>query len=135
MVSLALLLLLAGAEKPKVEFKANPQIASLGIGPRSAVTVMFRLSIKDAGNEDLYCPKLEWEWEDDTRATEESDCVPFAEAQKSDHERSWSKSHQFWEPGDHTIRVRLYKGDRLVRTLETKVQVTGEATPARYRER
>jgi hypothetical protein len=31
--------------------------------------------------------------------------------------------------------VRLYKGDRLVRTLETKVQVTGEATPARYRER
>jgi len=135
MGSLALLILLAGAEKPKVELKANPRFATLGIGPRSAVTVMFRLSIKDAGNEDLYCPKLEWEWEDDTRATEESDCVPFEQAQKPDHEKSWSKSHQFWEPGEHTIRVRLYKGDRLIRTLETKVEVTGEATPGRFRER
>jgi hypothetical protein len=138
MGSLALLILLAGAEKaekPKVELKASPQIANLGIGPRASATVRFRLSIKDAGNEDLYCPKLEWEWEDDTRATEESDCVPFEQAQKSDHEKSWTKSHQFWEPGEHTIRVRLYKGDRLIRTLETKVQVTGEATPGRFRER
>jgi hypothetical protein len=135
MVSLALLLLLAGAEKPKVELKASPAIAQLGIGSRASATVRFRLFIKDAGNEDLYCPKLEWEWEDDTRATEESDCVPFAEAQKQDHEKSWTKSHTFWEPGDHTIRVRLYKGDRLIRTLETKVQITGEATPSRFRER
>src|SRR5262245_28618683 len=137
MVPLLLSLLLAGAEKPKpkVEFKPSQRLAQLGLPPRSSVTVLFRLSIKDGGSEDYYCPKLEWEWEDDTRATEESDCPPFAEAQKSDHEKSWSKSHTFWEPGEHTIRVHLYKGDRLIKTLDTKVEVQGEATPSRYRER
>jgi hypothetical protein len=135
MASLALLLLLAGAEKPKVELKPSPQITSLGIGPRASATVRFRLSVKDAGNEDYYCPKVEWEWEDETRATEDSDCPPFDKAQKQDHEKSWTKSHQFWEPGNHVIRVRLYKGDRLIKTLETKVEITGEATPGRFRER
>jgi len=134
MTSLALVLFLAAA-KPQIDLKATPAIAMLGVGSRSSVTVRFRLSIKDAGNEDLYCPRLEWEWEDDTRASEEADCPPFAEAQKQDHEKSWTKSHQFWEPGNHTVKVRLYKGDRLIRTVETKVEVTGESTPTRFRER
>lgn len=134
MTSLALFLLLA-ANKPKVELKANPQLAVLGIGPRSAATVRFRLSVKDGGNEDYYCPRIEWEWEDDTRATEESDCPPFDQAQPPDHEKSWTKSRQFWEPGNHTVKVRLYKGDKLIRTIDTKVEVTGEATPGRFRER
>jgi hypothetical protein len=134
MATLALFVLLA-ANKPQVELKPSPQMAVLGVGPRSSATVRFRLSVKDAGNEDYYCPKVEWEWEDGTRATEEADCPAFDQAQPPDHAKSWTKSHQFWEPGDHTVKVRLYKGDRLVRTLEAKVQVTGEATPARYRER
>jgi hypothetical protein len=135
MVTLALFVLLAAAEKPKVELKPSPAMAMLGVGPRSSATVRFRLAIKDAGNEDYYCPKVEWEWEDGTRATEEADCPAFDSAQKQDHEKSWTKSHQFWEPGEHKITVRLYKGDRLIRTLDTKVEVSGEATPARYRER
>lgn len=134
MTSLALALLLA-ANKPQVDLKPSPSMAMLGIGPRSSVTVRFRLSVKDAGNEDYYCPRLEWEWEDGTRATEESDCPAFDQAQKQDHEKSWTKSHQFWEPGNHTVKVRLYKGDRLIRTLDAKVEVSGEATPSRFRER
>jgi hypothetical protein len=137
MASLLLLLLLAGADKPKpkIELKASPRLAQLGMPPRASATVMFRLSVKDGGHEDYYCPRVEWEWEDDTRATEESDCPPFAEAQKADHEKSWSRSHVFWEPGEHTIKVHLYKGDRLIKTLDTRVEVTGEAIPSRYRER
>jgi hypothetical protein len=135
MVPLALLLLLAAPAKPKVELKPSPQMATLGVGPRSAATVRFRLSVKDAGNEDYYCPRLEWEWEDGTYSSEESDCPSFDTAQPQDHERSWTRSRQFWEPGNHTIKVRLYKADRLIRTIEAKVDITGEATPARYRER
>lgn len=134
MTSLALALLLA-ANRPQVDLKPSPQLAVLGIGPRASATVRFRLSVKDAGNEDYYCPRVEWEWEDGTRATEESDCPAFDRAQKQDHEKSWTKSHQFWEPGNHTVKVRLYKGDRLIRTLDAKVEVTGEATPSRFRER
>ena len=67
MTSLALVLFLASeSAKPKVEFKANPQFAMLGIGPRASATVRFRLSIKDGGDENYYCPRLEWEWEDGT---------------------------------------------------------------------
>src|SRR5262245_33900489 len=133
MVSLALAVLLAAPadkpSKPKVDLKVSPPMAMLGVGPRSSATVTFRLSIKDGGKEELYCPRLEWEWEDATLSTEESDCPPFEQAQPRDHERTWSRSRQFWEPGQHTIKVRLYKGDRLVRTVEGKVEVTGEATP------
>lgn len=136
MTSLALLLLMASEPaKPKVELKVNPQFAMLGIGPRAFATVHFRLSVKDAGVEDYYCPRIEWEWDDGTKGTEESDCPPFATAQKEDHERSWNKSRQFWEPGNHVVKVRMYKGDRLIRTIDAKVEVSGEATPGRFRER
>jgi len=134
MTSLALVLLLA-AGKPKVELKPTPQFALLGIGSRASATVRFRLSVKDAGNEDFYCPRVEWEWEDGTRSEEESDCPEFASAAPADHDKSWTKSHAFWEPGSHVIRARLYKGDRLIRTIETKVEVSGESVPGKYRER
>jgi hypothetical protein len=123
------------ATKPKVELKANPQFAMLSVGPSASATIRFRLSVKDGGDEDYYCPRLEWEWEDLTTSSEESDCPPFADAQPQDHERSWTKSHQFREPGEHTIRVRLYKGERVIRALDTKVEISGEAVPGRYRER
>ena len=136
MTSLALVLLLASEPaKPKVELKANPQFAMLGVGPRAFATIRFRLSVKDGGDENYYCPRIEWEWEDDTIATEESDCPPFESAEKEDHERTWTKSRQFWEPGNHLIKAKLYKGDKLIRTLEAKVEVSGEATPGRFRER
>lgn len=136
MTSLALVLFLASPPaKPKVELKASPPFAMLGVGPRSSATIRFRLSVKDGGDENYYCPRLEWEWEDDTRATEESDCPAFESAQKEDHERTWIKSRQFWEPGSHVIKVKLYKGDRLIRTLDAKVEISGEATPGRFRER
>ena len=123
------------ASKPKAELKASPQFAMLSVGPSASATIRFRLTVKDGGDEDYYCPRLEWEWEDETNSTEESDCPPFEAAQPQDHERSWTKSHQFREPGEHTIRVRLYKGDRLIRTLDTKVEIRGEAVPGRFRER
>jgi hypothetical protein len=128
------LLFAADQPKPKVELKATPALAMLGVGPRNFATVRFRLSIKDGGDENYYCPRVEWEWEDDTKATEESDCPDFESATKEDHERSWTKSRQFWEPGQHVIRAKLYKGDRLIRTIETKVEVSGESTPGRYRQ-
>jgi hypothetical protein len=31
--------------------------------------------------------------------------------------------------------VKVYKGDRLIKTLEGKVEISGEATPGRFRER
>jgi len=136
MTSLALVLFLASEPvKPKVELKVNPAFAMLGVGPRASATVRFRLSVKDGGDENYYCPRIEWEWEDGTKGTEESDCPAFELAQKEDNERTWNKSHQYWEHGNQVVKVREYKGDRLIRTLDAKVEVGGEATPGRFRER
>jgi hypothetical protein len=33
------------------------------------------------------------------------------------------------------VKVRVYKGKRLIKTVEGKVEVSGEATPGRFRER
>jgi hypothetical protein len=33
------------------------------------------------------------------------------------------------------VKVKMYKGKRLIRTMEAKVEVSGEATPGRFRER
>jgi hypothetical protein len=132
---LALLVLLAGGSgKPKVELKASPAMAVLPSGPRPAI-VSFKLTIKHGGNEDFYCPKLEWRWQDDTTSVEESDCPPFEQASPGDQQRTWTRARQFWEPGEHRISVRLYKGDRLIRTIDTRVEVSGEAVPGRFRER
>jgi len=137
MSSLALVLFLASsatAAKPKVELKVNPQFAMLGIGPHATATVHFRLSVKDGGDENYYCPRIEWEWEDGTIGTEESDCPPFETATKDDHDRVWSKTREFWEPGNHVVKVKLYKGTKLVRTIDAKVEVSGESTPGAYRQ-
>jgi len=134
---LALVLLFAASDssKVKVELKATPQFAMLSVGPHATATVRFRLSVKDGGDENYYCPRLEWEWEDQTTSSEESDCPAFESAQKEDHEKVWTKSRTFWEPGQHIIKVRLFKGDRVIRSVETKVEISGESTPGRFRER
>jgi hypothetical protein len=131
MGGLLALLLLAGAPKPDVELKATPSMAMLPLG--RAATVRLQVRIKDKGNEDYYCPRLEWEWEDGTMSTEESDCPPCEEAQPKDHERTWSRSRQFWEPGRQTVTVRLFKGDKVVRVLHVDVEIRGEATPGYLR--
>jgi hypothetical protein len=133
--ALLLLVLAAGNPgKPEIELKAMPSMVILPVGGRAA-TVRFRLTIKDGGQEDYYCPRVEWEWEDDTRSDEESDCPPFDQADKTDHEKVLRRSRQFWEPGRHVIKARLYKGDRVVRVISTTVEVRGDGVPGHLRQR
>ncbi len=131
---LTLFLLLASAKEPKVELQPSPRVTLLP-GGTHAVTVRFRLRVSDGGKEDYYCPRVEWEWEDGTRSSEESDCPPFDQAAPADHERTWTHSRQYWDAGQHVAIVRLYKGDRMVRKVETSVDVRGESVPDEFRER
>ena len=135
MSSLALVLFLASTSaKPKVEIKVNPPFAMLGIGAHATAMVRFRLSVKDGGDEDYYCPRIEWEWEDGTKGNEESDCPTCETDAKEDHERVGNKSRECWDPGSHVVKVKLYKGTKLVRTIDAKVEVSGESTPGAYRQ-
>jgi len=121
-----LLALLAGASapKPKVELKPLQRITNLPAG-RCEATVVFKLRIEDGGVEDYYCPRVVWEWEDGAQSSEESDCVPFDQAAKEDHVRTWTKSHSFHASGTHPVRVTLCRASKKVRVVDTSATITG----------
>jgi len=125
-IAAVLLALLAGASapKPKVELKPLQRITNLAAG-RCEATVVFKLRVEDAGAEDYYCPRVVWEWEDGAQSSEESDCVPFDQAAKEDHVRTWTKSHSFHASGTHTVRVTLCRASRKVRVVDTSATITG----------
>lgn len=125
-IAVVVLVLLAGASapKPKVELKPLQRITNLAAGRCEAV-VVFKLRVDDAGAEDYYCPKVVWEWEDGAQSMEESDCVPFDQAAKEDHVRTWTKSHSFHASGTHSVRATLCRASRKVRVVDASVIITG----------
>ena len=131
---LALFLLFGASKDAKVELQPTPRVAMMPGGTHAAV-VRFRLRVSDGGKEDYYCPRVEWEWDDGTKSSEESDCPPFEQATAPDHERIWSHTREYWDAGQHLVTVRIFKGDRLVRKVETTVDIRGETVPENFRER
>jgi hypothetical protein len=129
LVSLALV---AGG-KPLVKLEPSRRIVTLPAAPES-VQVTYRLLVDDGGDQDYYCPRVEWEWEDGTRSSAESDCPPFEDGESRHHRRTWRRERVYWEPGLYGVCVRLYKADRMVRIVETRVEVRGEAAPVGLRE-
>jgi hypothetical protein len=127
-----LALLAAGSAKPKVEFKPLQRIANLPAG-RCQTSVVFKLTVNDGGSEDYYCPKVVFEWEDGTQSSEESDCVPFAQAAKEDHAKTWTKSHSFSSLGTYTVRAHLCQASRKIRVIETTATILGAETCPGYR--
>jgi hypothetical protein len=125
-IAAVMLALLAGASapKPKVELKPLQRITNLAPGRCEAV-VVFKLRVEDAGAEDYYCPRVVWEWEDGAQSMEESDCVPFDQAPKEDHVRTWTKSHSFHASGTHRVRVTLCRASRKVRVVDASATITG----------
>ena len=103
-----LMALLAGASatKPTVEFKPLRKMTQLPVGSCDA-EVLFSLRVFDGGAEDYYCPKVVFEWEDGSRSIEESDCVPFEQAEPADHRRSWTRSRKFQGSGNFSVQAHL----------------------------
>jgi len=120
----ALAVLALAAAAPKVDLRPIKTFSTLIIG-HCSVDVVLKLAIEDHNVEDYYCPRVEWEWEDGTRSTEEADCEPFESARPEDHRKTWTRSWGAKTAGTHVVKVRLYKGDKLVRIIQTQVRVVG----------
>src|SRR5262249_27033606 len=117
-------LLALAAASPKVELRPLKSLTNLGVG-QCSVDVDLKLTIEDRGVEDYYCPRVEWEWEDGAGCGEEAGCVPLGSARPEDHRQTWTRSWGARAAGTHVVKVRLYKGDRVVRIVETQVRVVG----------
>ena len=113
-----------GGKKPSLSLKATP---SVSFAPARVVLVA---ELKGGPNdfEDFYCPTLEWEWGDLTTSTAEADCEPYA-AGKSEIKRRYTVEHRFKNSGAFRILLRLKKGDKVVGSANTTIQVRAGLGP------
>jgi hypothetical protein len=72
--------------------------------------------------EEFYCPTVEWEWGDFTSSTVEADCDPY-EPGKSAIKRRYTVEHRFKNPGAFKIILRLKKGNKIVASANSQIQV------------
>ena len=107
-----------GNKKPSLSLKATPAVS---FAPARIVVVA---EVKGGANdfEEFYCPTVEWEWGDLTTSTSETDCTPY-EAGKSEIKRRYTVEHRYKNPGGFRIMIRLKKGDKIVASANTLIQV------------
>jgi hypothetical protein len=107
-----------GNKKPSLSLKATPAVS---FAPARIVVVA---EVKGGANdfEEFYCPTVEWEWGDLTTSTSEADCTPY-EPGKSEIKRRYTVEHRYKNPGGFRIMLKLKKGDRVVASANTLVQV------------
>ena len=107
-----------GNKKPSLSLKATPAVS---FAPARVVVVA---EVKGGANdfEEFYCPTVEWEWGDLTTSTAEADCEPYAVG-KSEIKRRYTVEHRYKNPGGFRIVLRLKKGNKIIATANTLVQV------------
>ena len=116
-------------KKPSISLRANPPI---GFSP---LRVVITAEVKGGANdyEDFYCASVEWDWGDDTKSENESDCDPY-EAGKSEIKRRYVQEHTFRSPttdpsgaptGPTQFRVRfnLKQKNKVVGSGQTVVEL------------
>ncbi|MCL4821922.1 MAG: hypothetical protein KJ067_22575 [Vicinamibacteria bacterium] len=110
-LSAAPVVLAAAAEKakrPKLEVRVLPRF---GFSPLNALAIAELKGGDD--HEDLYCPEIEWEWDDGGRSVTEPDC-PAYEAGVTKIERRFSAEHLFKRAGNYQVKVTLRRnGDQV----------------------
>ena len=119
-----LLALEQGNKKPSLSLKATP---SVSFAP-SRVVVVAELKGGSNDSEEFYCPSIEWEWGDFTTSTAEADCEPY-EPGKSEIKRRYTVEHRFKNSGSYKILVRLKRGDKVIASANTMIQVRAGLGP------
>ena len=104
-------------KKPSLSLKATPAVSF------APARIVLLAEVKGGGElESFYCPSVEWEWGDGTTSSAETDCAPFEEG-KSQIKRRYSVDHQYKNPGQFRVVLRLKKGDKVSAMANTNIQV------------
>ena len=108
----------ADKSKPSISVRANP---ATGFAPmRVVLTAELKGGVDDYA--DFYCPSVEWNWGDDTRAESKTDCDPY-EAGKSEIKRRYIIDRRFETPGNYRVEFRIKQKDKVVGGGSTTVTV------------
>ncbi len=104
-------------KKPRLELRASPRFAF------SPVNVFLTAELSGGDDvEDLYCPELEWEWDDGGKSVHEADCPPF-EAGVTRLQRRYTTEHEFRQAGSYTVKVTMRRAGRTIAAATVRVTV------------
>jgi hypothetical protein len=107
----------AKPKKPRLDLRATPRMAF------SPVNVFLTAELTGGDDvEELYCPELEWDWDDGGKSTQESDCAPW-EAGKTKIERRFTTDHEFRRAGVYNVKVTMRRSGRNIATANVRVTV------------
>jgi hypothetical protein len=107
----------AKPKKPRLDLRATPRMAF------SPVNVFLTAELTGGDDvEELYCPELEWDWDDGGKSTQESDCSPW-EAGKTKIERRFTTDHEFRRAGVYNVKVTMRRAGRNIATANVRVTV------------
>jgi hypothetical protein len=108
----------ADKSRPSISLKANP---ATGFAPtRVVLTAELKGGLNDYA--EYYCPSIEWNLGDDTRAESKIDCDPY-EAGKSEIKRRYVLDRVFQIPGEFRVEFRMKQKDRVVGHGSTIVRI------------
>jgi plastocyanin len=94
-------------KKPGLELRSSPRFAF------SPASVLFTAELKGGDDvEELYCPEVEWEWDDGGKSVTEADCDPWTDG--SAIERRFTASHVFQRAGIYRVKVTLRKSGKSI---------------------
>ena len=92
------------------QLRAFPQASIASPGRPAHIHLTAELTRPE--DEALYCPRIVWEWPDETESSYEADCEPYAPG--ADFPRRWSRDVNSG-PGSWNVCARLEKPEGKVR--------------------
>jgi hypothetical protein len=104
-------------KRPALEVRSSPRFAF------SPAEILLTAELKGGDDvEELYCPKIEWEFGDGDRSEEEADCDPWTPETKL--ERRFTVHHIYKFAGSYLVRVTLSRSgkDLMTQTLHMVVR-------------
>lgn len=126
-------LVLTGASMVATQEKQDPEVKRPSLSLKASPNVSFtpaRVSLvaelKGGPNdlEEFYCPTIEWNWGDGTTSQTTTDCDPYVSG-KSEIQRRFTAQRVYRTSGNFRILLILKRGDRVLATASTSIQVRG----------
>jgi hypothetical protein len=104
-------------KKPRLDLRALPRMAF------SPVNIFLTAELMGGEDtEDLYCPELEWDWDDGGKSVHEADCPPY-EAGTTKIERRYTAEHEYSKAGLYSVKVTMRRGNRPLAVASVKITV------------
>lgn len=103
-------------KRPRLDVRPSPRITF------SPAQVLVTAELRGGDEaEEFYCPAVEWDWDDGSRSTQESDCAPIEEGGRL--ERRFTNTHAYRRAGTYNVKVTIRRAERAIAVASATITV------------